>query len=90
MADELTLTAPEAATPITKWKVSGLYVDVDEASIQVTLKANTGARYVWSSPLTPAALVFINEGRWTLTGKTFQRWLLEQIAASGAKVGTVA
>jgi hypothetical protein len=90
MADELTLTTPDAAVPITGWKITAVAIDVETASIQLSLKANTGARSTWSSPLSPAALTFLNEGRFaTQQGKTLQRWLLEQMVASGAKVGAV-
>ena len=100
MSEELVLTTPETTPATVAWRISQIHIDVDEPSIKVELRSPVGKIYGWAlipideDPTVEAkirtGLSFINQGKFkTVKGQSLQRWLLEQISASGAKVGSV-
>jgi len=93
----LTLTTPVTVASTTTWQIVDIYMSTEGPSIKVTLKSNTGERYVYRSVPSEtvtaaqilAGLKYINQGKFmTLQSKTLHRFLCEQMVADGAKIGT--
>lgn len=98
MAEQISLTTSETEPSSTSYSISNIYFDIEASSIKVTIKSNTGKTYLWRlTPDTPElkteilnGLAYINQGKFkTVQNKTLNTWILEQIVAKGAKIGTV-
>lgn len=99
MPEQLDLATPEAAPPVTDWRIEEVRFDRATPSIITIFRANTGEERAWRLVPGPGgvtesqinnALSFINQGKFkTVQNKSLDRWLFEQWQANGGPEGTI-